>query len=93
MNVPEDFHQLCGLFYPHSNEEYATEDEWIAGIVHRFLRGRDRKIVKAFLDELLSGQYTDAELERVWQSTSPTYGFRPGGHRIFLTKIRDLLGS
>ena len=91
MDVPNEFHQLCISFYPHSHERYATEDEWIAGTV-AFFRGEDKQALKKFLDELLSGRYSDAELERVWQSTSPTYGFRPGGHRIFLTKIRGMLG-
>lgn len=91
MDVPEEFHQLAGLFYPHSHEEYFSEKEWIAGTLAGF-RGEDKKVIKAFLDELLSGRYSDAELERIWKSTSPTYGFRPGGHRIFLTKIRDAIG-
>lgn len=91
MDVPEEFHQLCISFYPHSHEEYASEDEWIAGTVAYF-RGEEKQVLKTFLDELLSGRYSDAEIERAWNRTSPTYNFGPGGHRIFLTRCRELLG-
>ena len=91
MNVPEEFDKLCGAFYPHSHEEYATEDEWIAGTIKGFIRPEKRNSLKRYLDELLSDRYSDADLAEAWSSTSPTYNIRPGGHRNFLTKIRDCL--
>jgi hypothetical protein len=91
MDVPEEFHRLCISFYPHSHERYASEDEWIAGTL-AFFRGPEKQVLNKFLNELLSGRHSDAELERVWQDTYPTYGFRPGGLRVFLTKIRDTIG-
>jgi hypothetical protein len=91
MNVSEEFDRLCIAFYPHSHEEYATEDEWIAGIVKRFVKNEARGSLKRYLDEVLSDRYSDADLAEAWSSTSPTYNFRPGGHRVFLTKIRDCL--
>ena len=90
MNVPEEFRQLCISFYPHSEERYATDSAWIAGTV-AFFPERDKRVVRLFLDELLSGKFSDAELERIWNDTSPTFGFRPGGHRIFLARCRDAL--
>lgn len=36
-------------------------------------------IVKQFLDELLSGRYSDAELQRVWWDCGPDYSFPDDG--------------
>ncbi|MEZ5785261.1 MAG: hypothetical protein R3D62_01955 [Xanthobacteraceae bacterium] len=93
MNVPEEFYKLCIAFYPHSHEEYTTEDEWIAGTLKWCVPREKRSSLKRYLDELLSARYSDADLAEAWSSTSPTYNFRPGGHRIFLTKVRDRLAK
>jgi hypothetical protein len=91
MSVPEDIHQLITLFYPGSREDAATEEEWIANVVNSFSAKRKEGIRK-YLDELLSGQYSDDELGRIWRSVSPSYDFSEGGHRYFLTEIRKALG-
>lgn len=91
MSVPRDIHQLITLFYPGSRDDAATEEEWIANVVRSFSEERKAGIRK-YLDELLSGRYSDAEIARVWRSVSPSYDFSEGGHRYFLTEIRKALG-
>jgi hypothetical protein len=91
MNIPEGFYQFSGLLYPGSLHEYDSEDEWIIAA----LRGRsaeDRKDIKRFLDDVLDGPYSDAELADIWNCTGPVYNFRPGGHRLFFERIRTLIG-
>ena len=90
MEVTEDIRQLICLFYPGSRYEFATQEEWIADVVGSFSAKRQENI-KSFLDELLSGQYSDAEIAEVWRSVSPSYDFSEGGHRIFLTEIRNAI--
>lgn len=91
MDIPEAFRQFSGFFYPRGYEEFASEDEWIA---HNFnvLPVQERADLKQFLDELLSGPYSNQDLADIWASTSPTYDFRPGGHRFFFSKVRDMMG-
>ena len=90
MEVTYDVRQLFTLFYPGSRDEFATREEWIADVVRSFSKERQANI-KAFLDELLSGRYSDAEIAEVWRSVSPSYDFSEGGHRWFLTKIRNAI--
>jgi hypothetical protein len=91
MEIPWAFRQFSGFFYPHGYEEFASEDKWIA---HNFnvLPAEERAVLKQFLDELLSGRYSDEDLADIWASTSPVYDFRPCGHRYFFRKVRDMMG-
>ena len=90
MEVTYDIRQLFTLFYPGSRDEFATREEWIAHVVGSFSAPRQAKI-KIFLDELLSGPYSDAQIAEVWRSVSPSYDFSEGGHRFFLTEIRNAI--
>ena len=42
----------------------------------------------AFLNELLDGGYSDADIEDAWNVQSPSYNFSAGGHRVFLEIVR-----
>lgn len=88
--VPEDFYELCARAYQGSHEEYASESEWMASAVGA-LRSEQKQVVLTFLEELLSGRIADIDIERVWCGAAADYGFSPGGHRIFLAEIRDVI--
>jgi len=90
MDTPRAFHKFSGFFYPRGYEDYASVDEWIAHNIE-VLPIQEKVDLKRFLDELLSGRYSDEELADVWGSTSPVYEFRPGGHRHFFKKVRDMM--
>lgn len=49
-------------------------------------------MIRHFLDELLSGRYSDAEIREVWQMQYPSYDLTPGGHRFFFALTREALG-
>ena len=91
MEVPPCFRNLCGGFYPGSRDEYPTHEEWIAGTILGFTNAEEKKVIKEFLDELLSGAYSDDELERIWRRMTTSYNFSRGGHRMFLTEVRDCI--
>ena len=48
----------------------------------------DLRPVLAFLNELLDGGHSDAELQSVWRAQGPRYDFSPGGHRVFFEELR-----
>jgi hypothetical protein len=92
MKVPDDFIQLAMAFYPGSNDGLPTLEGWVDSVVQDSCSPRRRRVVKAFLDELLDGTHDDAELERVWNNTGPSYKFAgKGAVRAWLTLIRDRL--
>lgn len=90
LQASDEFHQLCTLFYPGIYDEYPTREACIADVVRSF-NGERKENLKLFLDELLSGRYSDTELHQVWRSTSPSYDFSDGGHRVFFSLIRDAI--
>lgn len=93
MKVPHEFEQFARGLYPGSADEYPTAEEWIAESLHA-AKPRQRAILKRFLDELLDGEHTDAELQGVWDGTSPSYQFvEKNGARVFLTVVRGMIPS
>ena len=94
MKVPEEFRNLAISFYPGSEEEVGdpTLEAWVDWVVQNSQWPRERRIAKAFLNELLDGTHDDAELQLAWDMTSPSYQFAgEGAMRWWLTLIRDRL--
>lgn len=90
IEVPYEFEQFVKFFYPGSNDGTSTHKEWIERNF-AFENPGWGEVIRRFLDELLSGRYTDAEIEEVWRRQCPSYDFSEGGHRFFLMEVRDLL--
>lgn len=91
MIVPQEFKRLAERFYQGSDEDVSTPDEWVLQAV-RGLNSRQKAVVKSFLDRVLSGSYSGADLQRIWNDTSADYDFRKDDHlRTFLTLIRDMI--
>jgi hypothetical protein len=90
MEVPYAVEQLIKGFYPGSAREYSTNEQWIAA--HLAFRTDEKEVIRRFLDELLSGRYSDEEIQEVWRMQYPSYDFTPGGHRYFFALIREALG-
>ena len=91
MKIPEEFKYLATCFYSRSDLEHATAQEWVGSTVKNFLPVEKRKIVKKFLDGLLSGEHSDDDLQRVWENLDSDYRFRGGADvRTFFTMIRDM---
>ena len=91
MIIPEEFRKLARGFYQGSDREVSTVQEWIEAAL-KHLNATQKDVVKGFLTELLNGNHDEAELRRVWNSTSADY-FVAGdqGLRTFLTMVRDAI--
>jgi hypothetical protein len=89
IQIPDEFRKACrnlgqGL-------EVTTADELVQyaliGIDHD-----DARSIKAFLDDLLNGDYSADQLKEFWWSTPADIVLYDGeGVRTFLTMIRDAL--
>ena len=86
---PREFTQLAVMFIRETREGTKTPEEWIDAVVARKSRVA-RQISKRYITQLLESGASDDELQRIWDSTNPTYGFR-GVIRRFLTALRDAL--
>ena len=90
MDVPEEFKYLAMCFYQGSIEDHASLEDWINTRV-RILKNEQQKVVKVFLQVLLSKQGNDMELEAAWMSGGPAYFIADGGLRTFLTRIAEAI--
>jgi hypothetical protein len=87
MQIPEEFNQFVIGIYP--GIPRAPEPlEGLAAAGLEMSSAKERRVVLAFLNELLDGGYSDADIEDAWNMQSPSYNFSAGGHRLFLETVR-----
>lgn len=74
MQIPDEFYDFCLYLHQDSEHVYGPEpQDWIKGA----LRHIDRKChpaLRAYVDELLNGNYTGKELQDIWHSTDAEMG-------------------
>jgi hypothetical protein len=87
MKIPYEFEQFVGCIYPEDPRESESLESRAAAALEDW-DGNDRRPVLAFLNELLDGGHSDAELQYVWSKQSPRYSFSLGGHRVFFEELR-----
>jgi hypothetical protein len=86
MQIPEEFNQFVTKIYPDIPHDWKFESLAAAGL--EMSSAKQRRAVLAFLNELLDGDYSDADIEDAWNVQSPSYNFSAGGHRVFLEIVR-----
>jgi hypothetical protein len=87
MKIPYEFEQFVGCIYPEDpGESVSLESLAAAALEHKV--ANERRVLLVFVNELLDGGHSDAELEYVWRKQSPRSNFSPGGHRVFFEEIR-----
>jgi hypothetical protein len=87
MKIPYEFEQFVGCIYPGiPHTSGSLESLAAAALEHKV--ANERHVVLAFLNELLDGGYSDADIEDAWNVQSPSYNFSAGGHRVFLEIVR-----
>ena len=87
MQIPEEFNQFVTGIYPGiPRDDESLESLAAAGL--EMTSVKTRRTVLAFLNELLDGGYSDADIEDAWNVQSPSYNFSAGGHRVFLEIVR-----
>jgi hypothetical protein len=86
MKIPEEFEQLVRCIEPEGPKLESLQS--LAAAAIRYKDDDDLRAVLAYLNELLNGRHSDAELHYVWSVQSPRYDFSPGGHRVFFEELR-----
>jgi hypothetical protein len=90
VEIPDEFKRFTRCFLQGSDEEATDERDWIARAL-KLNTPQQRAVVKRFLSELLNSSADDEELERVWNSGSPSYGIQRDHIRSFLNMIREMI--
>jgi len=93
MKITNEFFNFC-LALHQDYELYGPEPEdWIRGALENVPEER-HIVLKDYLNELLSGNYSDAQLSEIYHSTSPELGFRDNRElRQFLELACDIIGK
>jgi hypothetical protein len=90
MQIPEEFNQFVTGIYPGIPRASGSLDS-LAAAGLAMSSAKERRAVLAFLNELLEGGYSDADIEDAWNVQSPSYNFSTGGHRVFLEIVRRMI--
>ena len=90
MVVPVEFKQFTRLFLRGSLEWTKDMDEFIDDAID-LLDAKQKPIVKSYLDEILSSQLDEDDLNAMWMSCSPNYWIKEGEMREFLMRVRQRL--
>jgi hypothetical protein len=87
MQIPEEFATFVKGIYP-GIPRASGSLESLAAAGLEMSGASERRVVLAFLNELLDGGHPDADIEDAWNVQSPSYNFSAGGHRVFLEIVR-----
>lgn len=89
MKTPKVFEIVCGRFIQDVELIVSSEDDLVS-FVTEALERKERSDLKLYLDELLSGKYSDDELLSIWHSTSASIYFKDAADlRLILNKMRQ----
>jgi hypothetical protein len=86
MKIPEEFEQVVRGIDPEGPKLESLQS--LAAAAIRYWDDDDLRPVLAYLNELLDGRHSDAELHYVWSAQAPRYNFSLGGHRVFFEELR-----
>ena len=87
VEIPQAFEQFVRSIYPETPVVADSLESMAAAAIENSY-GNDLRPVLAYLNELLDGGHSDAELQYVWSAQSPRYNFSLGGHRVFFEELR-----
>jgi hypothetical protein len=92
MQIPDAFYDYCIWLHQDSEYDYGpTLENMIAGAFSR-IRPDQHKPLRAFIGELLTGAYSEADLMRILHSTdADVLPVGPGAAKYFLTCLRDVI--
>ena len=90
MKIPQAFEQFVSTIYPETPGVLDSLESMAAAAIEDWY-GNDLGPVLAYLNELLDGGHSDAELQYVWSKQSPRYNFSLGGHRVFFEIVRRMI--
>ena len=87
---PEVFLYVCEMLFQGALDLCPDVDVWAADVVEG-LGPHGKATLRLYLDEMLGGRYTNAELKGLLHRTDMAYGFNSAGARTFLETLRSAL--
>jgi hypothetical protein len=91
MQVSEEFSQFCSGLHQDLELYGPTPQDWVRGALDFVPRER-WPALRAYLDQLLAGGYSDAQLQQVYRDTLSELAFWDDRDvRRFLTMARDTI--
>jgi hypothetical protein len=91
MNIaaPEEFKKVCRNLTQDLDLVVSTPEQ-LMQLALLGIEPQERPAIKAFLDELLSGRFTDDQLKEIWWSMPADIVFHEGKAVVtFLTMLRN----
>jgi hypothetical protein len=96
MRVPEEFNHFCSEFCC-SQLFMDIDDGSMEKAIRRAIRSLNKQqalVVKQFLDKLLSGRYSGADLVGIWRRTPAGMNLGNAKHTVqYLKLMRDLISE
>jgi hypothetical protein len=95
MTIPEEFRFMCIHFYQGVTDDFSSKQEMISFAISD-LNSDQRKVVRAHLDELMSGIYSEEEIEKIWRQAGADVRISrgvKGDATKFLAEIRKALDN
>lgn len=91
MNITEEFYDFCLYLHQDYTLYGPKPQDWIDGALRHMDKER-RSALKDYLDGLLSGDYSDAQLQEIYRSTDTELRiWDDRGVRLFLEMVRDTI--
>lgn len=89
VSAPEEFKKVCRNLLQDLDLVVSTQEE-LMQLALLGIEPHERPAITAFIDELLSGRYSDDELRSIWWSMPSDIVFHEGrGVVAFLTMLRN----
>jgi len=89
ISAPEEFKKVCRNLAQGLDLVVSTPKQ-LMQVALSGIEPRERPAIKAFIDELLSGRYSDEQLKEIWWSMPADIVFHEGrGVVAFLTMLRE----
>lgn len=93
ISTPVSFLKVCRMFHQDVDKIYPSIEE-MANYAVRIVPVADRTEVSQFIDHVLTGNYTNAELKALWRRSDADVYFREGEHvRLLLSFMKEKLAS
>jgi hypothetical protein len=77
ISAPASFHIVCRMFHQDIDKIYPTIEE-MANYAARIVPVADRVEVSAFIDHVLTGDYSNGELKALWRRSDADVYFKDG---------------
>lgn len=88
MQIPDTFYEFCLRLHQDSFILYGREPEAVAAGALQYMSKEEKVALRAFLDHLLTGKYSDAQLQEIYRKGDADLWFSDESLRYFLELVR-----